>query len=84
MIDLSKVGHKGPRAHVLQWFIRTIWAKDERCGGAAEDDLIISIRLEFGQVLALKLCHHIFCPNYATKSVNQLIKTFKDNMKSSL
>lgn len=81
MIDLSKVGHKGPWAHVLQWFIRTIWAKDERCGGAAEDDLIISIRLEFGQVSALKLCHHIFCPDCAIKS---LIKTFKDNMKSSL
>lgn len=50
MIDLSKVGHKRLWDHVLQWFIRNIWGKDERHRGAVEKDLIIFIRLEFLQV----------------------------------
>lgn len=50
MIDLSKVGHKRVRGCVLQWFIRNIWGKDETHRGAAEEDLITSIRPEFLQV----------------------------------
>lgn len=47
---MSKVGHKRLWDHVLQWFIRNIWGKDERHGGAVEEDFIIFIRVEFLQV----------------------------------
>lgn len=47
---MSKVGHKRLWDHVLQWFIRNMWRKDERHGGAVEEDLIIFIRQEFLQV----------------------------------
>lgn len=50
MIDLSKVGHKRLRDHVLQWFIRNIWGKDERHRGAVEEDRGRVITLEFVQV----------------------------------
>lgn len=45
---MSKVGHKRLRDHVLQWFIRNIWRKDER--DTVEGDLIIFIELQFLQV----------------------------------
>lgn len=50
MIDLSKVGHKRLRGRVLQWLIRNTWGKDEKHGGAAEDDSITLIRLECVEV----------------------------------
>lgn len=75
MTDLSKVGHKRLWDHVLQWFIRNIWGKDERHRGAVEEDLIIIIRAEFLQVWALKLCdrHRVF------KSVNMSVYTAKSS-----
>lgn len=38
MIDLSKVGHKRQRDHVLQWLIKNIWGNHERHKGALQEE----------------------------------------------
>lgn len=44
---MSKVGHKRLWDHVLQWFIRNIWERDERHQGAVEEDFISFPKLSF-------------------------------------
>lgn len=79
MTDLSKVGHKRLWDHVLQWFIRNIWEKDERHRGPMENDLITFIRLEFLEVYEQKLCdrHHIFLNLLTRALINLSLKTLR-------
>lgn len=81
MIDLSKVVHKRLRDHVPQWIIRNIWEKNERRGGAVEKDLITSIRLEFVEVYALKLCdrHHLLSHVLTRALINLPFKNIRKN-----